>query len=153
MLFVPFVAGFSSIYPLRRTALVFFVDFAFNFVFALGVLLRLRTSFVSAHGIIECRTPADVWVRVQRQPTFWLDVFSLVAEPLLYICSQGWLSWLGFLRLAKCWRLIPNSQRRMLLSVSSGSVFVRMLNIVLLVFGMTHIYGCIWFAAKMYSPL
>jgi len=147
--FTTFVAGFDAVYPLRRTLLVIFVDLVLTALYALGVVTRFRTTFISVHGAVEIDDAKLIRKSVLEHRTFRMDCISLGAAPLLY--ARGVFSLFSCLRLLRCWRL-PRDTQRMMLLCSSDTMTSTLVQVIVGTFVSTHIYACIWFQAKLASP-
>lgn len=154
LFFMPFVAAFDAVYPLRSSPTVICLDALFSLCYATGVLLRLRTTFVHSRDATECTDGREIQRYVCRKADFRADCVALLCSPALYFGGPLWL--LGILRLLKCWRLPHNPKRLILLnsthSMHGFDIAEQFLEIITAVLAAMHIYGCVWFMAKAASP-
>eukprot|EP00928_Gymnodinium_smaydae_P028415 TRINITY_DN21678_c0_g6_i1.p1 TRINITY_DN21678_c0_g6~~TRINITY_DN21678_c0_g6_i1.p1 ORF type:complete len:828 (+),score=90.54 TRINITY_DN21678_c0_g6_i1:92-2485(+) len=147
---VPFVISFDCVYPIRGSPIPMAMDAVLTTLFALGVVARLRTTFISLRDLSECTEPIEIIRAVSSHWTFLADCIAIATSPLLHIRMLP--SVIGLLRLGVTWRLPRSSHRIMLLSYASSDVLPQLAQLLVAVFYTTHIYGCIWFVAKVYSP-
>jgi len=149
LLMVPFVGSFDYIYPLRGTSLVLAIDLALTVCFSVGVVTRLRTSFIRGDGM-ECKEPEDIFNSVTVSKSFLADLVALFTTPFLHV--HGMWAWLCLLRLCKCWRIPRSFHRTMLLPFSGNYVRHMLAGAIGSTLVVEHLYGCAWFLAKMNSP-
>lgn len=143
---VPFALSFDCVASFRTSLGGLAGDVTLVSLFAVGVLLRLHTSFLDPINIVERTDLRSIRRSMLRDVSFCMDVLALLVAPLIY-CNPPW-AYFAMLRLLKCWRLPQNSQRTMLLSLTGSSLMSQLSQIALGITLVAHLYSCIWFYAK-----
>lgn len=150
LLCVPFVLSFDYIYPLRQAQIVEITEMSITLLYVSGMLARLRTSYVDPNEVTEVTEASAIWHHTVNSWTWTLDFMGLLSTPFLYFTGPGGYICLG--RLVKCWRLADDRHRTMLLPATT-SMGYQLFKILLGMFIFNHLYACLWFWAKVNSPV
>lgn len=149
VVWVPFLLSFGRISFVTTTIIegpLLMIDALLSTVYALGVLLRIRTSVVELITGREYVEPAEIVLRRISSPLFWIDATSLLGA-LWYVRGPRDLA---AFRLLRSWRLSSASDDLYELHMArlgSDEPFVSLLVLAFNIGIVVHIFACSWFGA------
>lgn len=138
--------GGPGVFDLSSRGETALVDLTLDTCCTLGLVLRLRTSLVDTMASVEHRGTRRIFVLNLKAPVFWVDTVSLVAM----LSYRKQLFFLRAFRLLRTWRLGAWLELGTFDAVaderSKNANLVRLLELVVIVFTLGHLFACVWFA-------
>eukprot|EP00930_Biecheleria_cincta_P034783 TRINITY_DN23991_c0_g1_i1.p1 TRINITY_DN23991_c0_g1~~TRINITY_DN23991_c0_g1_i1.p1 ORF type:complete len:582 (+),score=104.09 TRINITY_DN23991_c0_g1_i1:72-1817(+) len=153
IVWVPFLLSFAKISYVNTTIIegpALIIDALLSTVYALGVLLRIRTSIVELVTGREYIEPVEIVLHQIMTPTFWIDATSLLGA-LWYVRGPRALA---AVRILRSWRLSSTADDLYELHMArlgSDQPFVSLLVLVFNIGIVVHIFACSWFGAMTFG--
>lgn len=144
VVWVPFLCSFSKYENIWQTLTpMLVIDESLNVIYLAGSLIQLRTSAVDLSIGCEYVAPNHIFWYRMTSAYFWLDFVSN-AGGLSHVFGVKSLS---LLRLLRVWRLSNTSDDKYELHLArlSGGVLSTLVELVLTIVLMIHIFACVWF--------
>jgi len=153
-IYIPFLLSFGNLSWLSsilRDDLATAVDILMNVIYALGVILQLRTSVVDVQCGTENVCPDAIFNNRIRSSTFWFDAISLIGA---FWVVPGVSQYVAVTRLLRCWRLSTGADDLYELhtaELSSEDAVRNLLDLLVNIWLMIHCASCCWFFAMTVS--